>query len=632
MSSPVLLKMPGRLNFVPRRNMNKVTSLHLCTVDWLFVVGYCVVAFGIGLYFTRRAGRNISEFFIAGRNLPWWLAGTSIVATTLACDTPLAVSGFVRSGGIYENWFWWSILMGGMLCVFFYARLWRRAGIITDMEFVELRYSGRSASILRGFMSVYCGVLQNCITMGWVMVAMVKICDVMLGWPKLLSIIVLLCVALSYTLLSGFWGVVMTDLLQFIIAMTGSIALAVIVMWKMGGPADMVAQVAAAPGVDLKVFDMVPDLRTASKLAIITFAVQISVQWWPKGQGDGYLVQRLFSTRSERDSVLAMLWFNFAHYVLRPWPWIIVGLASLVYFPIEAGEDPEAAYPMMISAVLPVGLRGIMVASLLAAFMSTMDTQLNWGASYLVNDLYKRFLKKDASDRHYVMISRLAMLLLMALGVLTAWRFKSISGAWKYLVVLTSGAGLVGLLRWYWWRINAWSEISALASSFVIANGIYFARAADHIVALPQPFMDRIEWLYSGRMYPVLLLVVVGGCTVVWVAVTFLTTPVSQDRLKSFYRRVQPGGWWGSIAAQCPEIPRESAMRGWFGWAMGVVCIYSGLFGVGYLCLARTRSGILCLIITAISGWCVVARAARPQERDIRIRRDFEDSRNSSVS
>ena len=585
-------------------------GMQLHSIDWAFIVGYCVLAFGIGIYFSKRASKNMSEFFVAGRHLPWWLAGTSIVATTFAADTPLAVSGFVRSQGIYGNWIWWSALMGGLLCVFFYARLWRRANIITDMEFIELRYEGKPATALRAFMSVYGGVLQNCIIMGWVMLAMVKICDVMLGWPKVTSIAVLVTLALVYTVLSGFWGVVMTDLIQFIMAMTGSIALAGIVLVKMGGPAGMVEKVAATPGVDLKVFHMVPDFKTATNLAILTFAIQVTMQWWGGGQGGGYLAQRLFATRSEKDSVLAALWFNFAHYVLRPWPWIIVGLASLVYFPQTEGVDPELGYPLMMAKFLPIGLRGLMVASLLAAFMSTIDTQLNWGASYLINDLYKRFIRKDASPRHYVNASRVAMLILIALGAITAANMERISSAWIYLMVLTAGAGFVGLLRWFWWRVNPWSEISALVSSLIFANGLVWTKIAYWLGLVSDPTMNWVKWFYSTELYTVRLLMIIIVCTIIWLVVTYLTSPVSEAHLERFYRRVRPGGWWKPIAEKCPDVPREHAAWGWAGWFAGVVCIYAGLFGVGYLCLARTLLGVACLAVSIAAGWFMVSRAS----------------------
>ena len=403
--------------------------MQLNFLDWSIVVASLVFSLLVGLYFTQRASRSLREFFTAEGSLPWWLVGTSMVATTFAADTPLVISGLVRKGGIYENWLWWSALMGGMMTVYFFAGLWRRAGLLTDVEFVELRYEGTSAAALRAFFAVYSGLLVNCIVMGWVTLAMSKILNVMMGWDKVFSVAILVILTLVYTTLSGYWGVVVTDFFQFGLAMFGAIALMGIVFFQMGGPASMVEQVLAAPGVEPKVLHFVPDFRTATN-RILTFVVQVALLWWGGGQGGGYLAQRLFSAKDERHAAKAFLWFNIAHYVLRPWPWIVVGLASLVYFPLQAGEDPELAYPQMIARLMPGGLRGLMVASLFAAFMSTLSTQLNWGASYLVSDLYKRFLMRHASERHYVNASRVVMVLLMVLGALAAWKSESIATVW----------------------------------------------------------------------------------------------------------------------------------------------------------------------------------------------------------
>ena len=582
--------------------------MQLHAIDWFFIVGYAVAAFGVGIYFSRRASQSTEEFFIAGRALPWWLAGTSMVATTFAADTPLAVSGLVRKGGIYENWLWWSSLMGGMLTVYFFARLWRRAGILTDAEFIELRYSGSSASALRGFYAVFYGVISNCISTGWVILAMTKICDVLLGWPKELSVAVLVLLALAYTALSGFWGVVMTDLIQFAMAMTGSVALAGIVLWQLGGPVGMVEQIAATPGFDPKVFHLVPDWHTAGKLALITFVVQISLQWWGGGQGGGSLAQRLFSTRDERHATLSYLWYTTAHYILRPWPWIIVGLASIAYFPVTAGEDPELAFPRMIAHCLPVGLRGLTVASLLAAFMSTIDTQLNWGSSYLINDLYRRFLVRGASERHYVTASRFAMVIIVGCGALAAWQADNIAKVWIYLLTLTAGGGFLGLLRWYWWRVNAWAEISALSSSLVAANGGVLCRGLAFAGLIPSSWLAGIDWFYSSDTYAIRLVFIIAVCTAVWVAVTFATAPVPLEHLGRFYRKVRPGGWWGPVAARHPDVEADRASAGWLGWLAGVVCVYSGLFGIGLLCLGRYGGGLGCLVVAVAAGRIMLTR------------------------
>ena len=432
----------------------------------------------------------------------------------------------------------------------------------------------------------------------------------------------LISFALVYTLMSGFWGVVMTDLVQFVMAMVGSYALAIIVLWKMGGPTGMVSKVMATQAYDPKVFHFVPSFTSSFELAFLTFLVLVSVKWWSYGQGSGYISQRLFATRTEKDSMLAALWFNFAHYVLRPWPWIVVGLASLVYFPLGqdtsqamcvplSSMDPELAYPQMMLKFLPIGLRGLMVASLLAAFMSTIDTHLNWGASYLVNDLYKRFVKPDAEARHYVFVSRMMMILLAVLGVLTAWQMKTIKGAWIYLMVLTSGASLVGLLRWYWWRVNPWSEISAMVASLILANGYPLLQLLDKLGLMPVKVMTFMKWAYSGDMWAIRLFVILLICTAVWVLVTFLTRPTSQKQLEIFYRRVRPGGWWGPVAAHCEDIPPEPLAPKWLGWIAGVTCIYSALFGVGYLLLARPAPGWGLLFLSVVSGWIMLRQTRR---------------------
>ena len=606
-------------------------SLH--PVDWCFIIAYLVVAFAVGIYFSKRAGKSMSEFFLAGRTLPWWLAGTSIVATTFAADTPLAVTGLIRKNGLYGNWYWWSAMMGGMLMVFFFAKLWRRAHVLTHAEFYELRYAGRAAAGLRAFGALYDGVFRSCITMGWVMLAMVKVSGALfdlsavtqamaavtgvdIDWGKLLCIAVLVLFALTYTALSGFWGVVMTDLIQFGMAMFGSVALAAIVLWKMGGPAAMVEQIQAAPGFEEKTLRFIPDFTTAGILIGATFFVQITFQWWTKGEGEGYVAQRLFSTRSERDSLLAGLWFIIAHYVLRPWPWIVVGLASLVYFPVAELADPEMAYPMMIVKFLPLGLRGLMVASLLAAFMSTIDTHLNWGASYLINDLYKRFVRPGKSERHYVAAARLAMLALVLCAALAAWQAKSIRSLWFYIIVLHAGVGILGLVRWYWWRVNAWSEVAAMAGTLVLANGNFICKALAALGLFPVSAMPQVDWFYSSETYAIRLCLIIIISGALWLLVTRLTRPVDPVHLDRFYRQVHPGGWWGPVARRCPEVTPDRARGYWIPWFAGVACTYCAIFGVGFLCLGRYLGGTAYLIGVFVFGWIMLTTA--PTEADER--------------
>ena len=580
--------------------------MQLDFLDWSIIVASLVFSLLIGLYYTKRASSSLSEFFVAEGSLPWWLVGTSMVATTFAADTPLVVSGLVRKGGIFENWLWWSALMGGMLTVYFFAGLWRRAGVLTDIEFVELRYDGKSAAGLRAFGAVYNGLLVNCIVMGWVTLAMSKILHVMMGWDKVFSVAILVILTLSYTVLSGYWGVVVTDFFQFALAMFGSIALMFVVLIKMGGPGSMAEQVLAAPGVDPKVLHFVPDFHTATNLAIITFVVQISLLWWGSGQGGGYLAQRLFSAKDERHAAKAFLWFNVAQYMLRSWPWIVVGLGSLVIFPLQAGEDYELAYPKMIAELMPTGLRGLMVASLFAAFMSTLSTQLNWGASYLVSDLYKRFMVRDASERHYVNVSRLIMVVLMLFGALAAWQSESIAKVWIYLMTIGAGGAFVGLLRWYWWRVNAWAEIGAMVSSLIVANGDLFCKLLAALGLLSPAAMESVKWFYASDTYAIRIVFIVAICTLFWVVVMYMTPPVASEHLERFYRRVRPGGWWGPMAQQCPDIQTASMRRGWLGWLAGTICIYAGLFGLGYLCIGRYSGGILFLALSVITGWYMI--------------------------
>ena len=589
--------------------------MQLNFLDWSIVVASLVFSLLVGLYFTQRASRSLREFFTAEGSLPWWLVGTSMVATTFAADTPLVVSGLVRKGGIYENWLWWSALMGGMMTVYFFAGLWRRAGLLTDVEFVELRYEGTSAAALRAFFAVYSGLLVNCIVMGWVTLAMSKILNVMMGWDKVFSVAILVILTLVYTTLSGYWGVVVTDFFQFGLAMFGAIALMGIVFFQMGGPASMVEQVLAAPGVEPKVLPFVPDFRPAPNLAILTCGVLVAVWGWGGGQGGGYLAQRLFSAKDERHAAKAFLWFNIAHYVLRPWPWIVVGLASLVYFPLQAGEDPELAYPQMIARLMPGGLRGLMVASLFAAFMSTLSTQLNWGASYLVSDLYKRFLMRHASERHYVNASRVVMVLLMVLGALAAWQSESIATVWIYLMTIGAGGAFVGLLRWYWWRVNAWAEIGAMVGSLIVANGNVLCMPLAKLGLISPEAMERVNWFYAADTYAIRIIFIIGICTLVWIAVMYLTPPVSEAHLERFYRRIRPGGWWGPIARKYPEITPPPSLRLWIGWFAGTVCIYTGLFGAGYVCLGRYGMALAAFVASAVSGWYMINNMPREETK-----------------
>src|SRR5580698_8084077 len=493
--------------------------MKLTSVDWCIIAAYFLFNILIGFYYKSKAGSNISEFFLSGRNVPWWLAGTSMVATTFAADTPLVVTGLVARNGIAGNWLWWNMVASGMLTVFLFSRLWRRSGMTTDIELAELRYSGKPAAFLRGFRALYLGILMNCIILGWVNLAMVKILMLVLGLSKdqaLWLVIAIIALTSFISTLSGLWGVLVTDLFQFAIKMAMVIVLGVQAVRAVGGIDAMKAKLG---GDGSPFLSFVPDLHSVWMPAV-TFFVYIAVNWWatwyPGAEpgGGGYVAQRMFSAKDERNSLLATLWFNIAHYALRPWPWILVALASLILFP--GLEKPETGYIRVMIVYLPPSLRGLMVAAFAAAYMSTIATQLNWGASYLVNDFYRRFLKPHASDRHYVQISQAATILLTIVSAVVTFYMDSIAGAWKLLVVTGAGTGSVLLLRWYWWRINAWSEVSAMLAAFVVSVTLQVGLGMDK--DKPVDF----AWI---------MMITVGITTVVWLSVTFLTKPESESVL-----------------------------------------------------------------------------------------------------
>src|SRR5882724_1657474 len=566
--------------------------MRLTLADWVVVALYFLFNVAVGLYYKSRASQSTTEFFLSGRNVPWWLAGTSMVATTFAADTPLVVTGLVARNGIAGNWLWWNLLMSGMLTVFFYARLWRRAGVMTDIEFAEIRYAGPPAAFLRGFRAVYLGLLINCIILGWVNLAMAKILQLVFGVSKgeaLWIVVGLIVLTSAISTLSGLWGVLVTDLFQFVIKMGMVIVLAVFAVQAVGGIDGMRVKLAAidqlrgtTTGGQGSVLSFVPDIGSAW-MPMITFFVYIGVNWWatwyPGAEpgGGGYVAQRMLSAKDEKHSLLATLWFNIAHYAIRPWPWILVALASLILFPNL--KDPETGYIRVMIDYLPSSLRGLMVAAFAAAFMSTIATQLNWGASYLVNDFYRRFWKPHASARHYVSASQVATVLLTVVSAIVTFYLDSIAGAWKMLLVTGAGTGGVLLLRWYWWRINAWSEVSAMLTAFVTSITL---QGAFH--------MDSDD----PRGLAWIMIITVSITTVVWLSVTFLTPPEPRDLLVAFYRRTRPSvAGWRPIAALAPEIkPVNDLMANAVDWIAGLVLIYGVLFGTGKLLLHETWLGL----------------------------------------
>jgi solute:Na+ symporter, SSS family len=564
----------------------------LTAIDWIVIALYFVVSVAIALSYSRRAGASADEYFLSGRAVPWWLAGTSMVATTFAADTPLVVTGLTVKYGIAGNWLWWCMVMSGILTVVFYARLWRRAGVMTDAEFAEIRYSGRPAAFLRGFRACYLALAINSIIIGWVTAAMAKIVGMTLHVGKLEATVGLFVLTGAYASIAGLWGVVVTDFFQFVFAMTGCIALAFFALGAVGGMSGLLATLHERFPDDAPL-QMIPPLDSAWMPAL-TFFVYLAVNWWaswyPGAEpgGGGYVAQRIFSTKNERHALLAALWFNIAHYALRPWPWIIVALVSMVLYP--GLEDPESGYVKVMVDHLPPFWRGFLIAAFFAAYMSTISTQLNWGASYLVNDVYRRFWVRRRDERHYAAAGRVATLLMMIISGVVTLNIGTVEGAWKFLLAIGAGTGLVYLLRWYWWRVNAWSEVSAMVAALV------FSLVAQLGLGLSAD---------DPRGFAKLLLTTTAATTVVWLVVTYLTAAEPADHLRAFYRRVRPGGpGWRAIV---PDASADAALgAGLVQWVLGCAVVYLGLFGIGRFVLGRPAHGALAVVVALGLTWYLV--------------------------
>ena len=598
-------------------------SITLHWIDWSIIISYILFSLGVGIYFSKRAASSTEEYFLSGRSLPWWVVGTSMVATTFAADTPLAITEFVRGPGIWQNWFWWNLLMGSLLSVFLFSRLWRRAEILTDNELLELRYSGKPAAFLRAFKAGYFAILYNFIVMGWVINAMASVVSVMLNMDKWTAVWLCVIIALVYAILSGFWGVVVTDLVQFVIAMFGSIALAIIALNYVGGMEVLLSKLNELLGTDvvtdntLKFIPPIPDTGVATQTfwesPFSKFLIFISVMWWSHHgtDGGGYIIQRMSSAKNERHALLATLWFNIAHYALRVWPWIIVAVVSIVMFPIIPSEYSElgvkAGYPLVMNTLLGPGLKGILIVSFLAAFMSTIDTHLNWGVSYLINDIYKRFFKPNESERHYVLVGKIMTVILMILAAFTALKMQSISKAWEFIFAMGAGIGLVLILRWFWWRVNAWSEITALATSIVITISF-------EIIAYFQTINNNLEYSLFGSAPSIFgmslqvhhkLMIIVPIAIIAWVTVTFFTEPEPMTKLESFYKRVQPGGWWGPVTSSFDHTLQPVTKGIFILWLAGVMMIYGFTFGIGNLIFQNYSSSVILFGFAGIGSYLI---------------------------
>jgi Na+/proline symporter len=595
----------------------------LTRLDWTIIAAYFALSLAVGLAFTRRASRSTDEYFLAGRRIPWWLAGISIVATTFSSDTPLLVTGITARGGIAGNWIWWSFVLSGMLTVFFFARLWRRAGVTTDVELTTLRYSGRAAHGLRVFRALYLGLPINAIIGGAVTLGMVKILKATLGVDELAAVSVCFGVTALYTTLGGFLGVLWTDLVQFVLAMAGALVLAVYSAQAVGGLSAIPAGLARIHGGSAESVLAFLPRGDSPFLPLVTLAVFLSVQWWaawyPGAEpgGGGFVAQRMFASRSEKDSLLAVLLFNVLHYTVRPWPWIVTALASMIYLAGDpaVAADPESGYVRMMTDVLPSGWRGVMVASMLAAYMSTVSTQLNWGASYLVNDVYRPYLRRGASAAHYVLASRVASVVIMLLGGLVALRLGRVTLALDLLLSIGAGTGLVLILRWYWWRVNAWSEISAMLAATLTSLWLRFGAGPGAFGLGTGPRDSQLFFAYA-------LLITTAVVTIVWLSVTWLTPPTDTATLVSFYRHARPGrAGWGPIAALAPEVESGARVGVSLGqWALGVAAVYGSLFGIGQLIFGGRALGLALLAFALACSWGILRTLGDEAEGDARAR------------
>src|SRR5580698_2933227 len=597
-------------------------------LDWSAIVGYLAITLVMGLWFRRRSSRSMDDYFVSGRNVNWWLAGTSMVATTFAADTPLVVTGLVYSQGISGNWLWWGFLLSGMMTVFLFSRLWRRSGLLTDVQFAEMRYSGKPAAFLRGFRAIYLGLLMNCVILGWVTKAMTSIVGTTLANTPMLDNIgrfmgghfgtvwsgnggaaLAICVFFLipftglYVSLGGLWGVLWTDLFQFVLKMSIVIAVGYYAVAACGGMSALIHSLnklqAAAGNNAASPIGFLPDFshgitaETLWMVPVANFLVYLGLQWWafwyPGAEpgGGGYIAQRIFSARDEKQGLLSVLWFNIAHYAIRPWPWIVTGLAVIVLYP--GLKHPETGYMLVLNAHLPRQYRGLAMAGFLAAFMSTIATQLNWGASYLVADFYRRFLRRDASEQHYVRISRLCTVLLVIASAWVSVHLGSIASGWQVVLQIGAGTGAVYILRWYWWRINAWSEISAMACSLLATI------ALNHW----KPFAGNESVIFAKGALTTTMIT-----TAVWLFVTFFTKPEPDDVLLAFYRRVRPDvRGWKQIAERAPEVAQHRDLeQNLVAWVLGCVMVYCCLFGTGKLLLHQAGQGALMIAISVLAA------------------------------
>jgi Na+/proline symporter len=584
--------------------------MHLQALDWIIVAVILLICFGPALFFRKRSGKNTSEFFASGRAVPWWLAGLSMVATTFSSDTPNLVTDIVRRNGVAGNWVWWAFTLTGVATVFFYARMWRRSEVLTDLEFYELRYSGKAASVVRGFRSVYLGFLFNCIIMATVNLAACKIAAILFGFDRWQTLLFVGLLNVVFAAVTGLWGVLVIDMIQFFVKMTAVIAAAYFAVRAVGGMPALISKLSAAPGPGgINFLSMLPNFKNNWDLAIAIFIMPLAVQWWavwyPGAEpgGGSYIAQRMLASKSEKDSLGAVLFFNIAHYVLRPWPWILVGLASLIVFPqlsdIQKAFphlDPslighDIAYPAMLK-FLPVGFIGLMVGGLIAANSSTNLTHLNWGASYLVHDFYRRFINKTATEKHYVMVGRLATIVLFFSAGALVFVLDTAKDSFDIILQVGAGTGLLYLVRWFWWRVNAWCEVNAMVSSFVFSILILLLRKFGIVIP---------------THYALILTVLVT--TVSWMLTAYLGPQTDREKLIAFYKKVRPfGPGWKKIRQEAgiteaeAKATCESFPLALVGWVSGSLTIWSALFAVGNVLYGRWVYASVLFAVFVASG------------------------------
>ena len=567
----------------------------MALLDWIIMLSITVIILLIGISYRKQSSKSLVSFFLGGRNLPWYLAGLSMVATTFAADTPLAVTELVSQHGISGNWLWWNFLAGGMLTVFVFAPLWRRSGVVTEAALIELRYSGWSAKVLRVLKAIYLGLFMNVLIMAWVHIALIALIQVLFDIPHdqafLITAVIAVLVAV-YAMLSGLLGVVVTDTIQFVLAMTGSIILTVLVVRseQIGGVVGLKEQLNAFNPDFLRFF---PKVNTSESVATATLALSagafiahMGLQWWaswyPGAEpgGGGYIVQRILSTKNEKHAVGATFLFQLAHYCIRPWPWILVGLCAVVLYPDLPAADAKLGYVYIMRDFLPVGLKGLMLAAFLAAYMSTISTQLNWGSSYLVEDICKRFLFPQASSKRLVSFARLATLLLVLISIGVATQIQSISQVWLFIIECGAGLGFVLIARWFWWRINAWTELAATLTPFIVS--LYIK-------------------MNTAMVFPESYFYTIGITIAVSLLVTLFTRPVRLEQLKAFYNQVSPSGWWQPVTGECFSYGGLLGLR-LLCWLLAIICGYALLFMIGHVVLLEFAAAGTLLLVVIVSS------------------------------